>query len=148
MRRHAQHLALAVAAARHGDVLDAHFTRWEVAAARLVGRASEAVASIAAADPTTKVYLAPSFDGEGAPPDLAPSRRYGRAISVDAPVVVLAPGLTLTDYLQKQATRIAGLRGPLQGAVLATSTDPTLILSDASTRALLLDEGVPACARS
>ena len=145
MRGHARHQALAVATARQADALDAHFARWEVAAARLVGRASEAVASLDAADPATTLYLASAFDagGAAAPADLAPSSRYGRAISVDAPVVVLAPGLELAGDVRKQAARIAGLRNPLEGALLATSADPTLVLADDSARQLLLGDGVP-----
>ena len=143
MRRHGRHQTLAVAAARQADALDAHFARWEVAAARLVGRASEAVASLSAADPATRVYLAPTFAGLGAPPDLAPSTRYGTPISLDTPVVQLAPGVALAGDVQRQATRLAGLRGPLQSALLATSPEPTLVLNEAAARTLLADTGVP-----
>ena len=144
MQRHARHQALAVAAARQADALDSDFARWEIAAARLVGRASEAVATLAAADPATLVYLGASFDGGGGgPSDLAASKRYRRSISVDAPVVQLAPGAALTGDIQREATRLAGLRGPMQTALLSTSADPTAILSDANVRALLLGDGVP-----
>jgi hypothetical protein len=145
MRSHARHQALAVAAARQADAMDADFARWEIAAARLVGRASEAAATPAAADPATPLYSPTTFEvGQGAPADLARSKRYRDRISVDAPVVQVAPGVELTGDTYQQALRVAGLRGPLQGALLATSPDPTLILSADSARALLLADGVPA----
>ena len=144
-RRHARHQLLAVAAARQAHALDGDFARWEVAAARLVGRVSEAMATIDAIDPATRVYLAPSFDGgDGAPADLAPSRRYQTSISVDQPVVQLAPGVTATGDVLRQATRMAGLRRPLQNALLVTAPDATMELSDDDTRALLVGAGVPA----
>ena len=122
----------------------ADLARWEVAAARLVGRVSEAMSTPDAVDPDTPLYFGAAYDGGAGPPDLAPSRRYQRAISVDQPVVQLAPGVTASGDVLRSAQRVAGLRRQLQNALLATAPDATLTLSDDASRALLLGDGVPA----
>ncbi|HUQ07008.1 MAG TPA: protein kinase [Kofleriaceae bacterium] len=146
MRRHARHQALAVAAARHADALDAQLGRWQVAAAGFVGRASVVLADDdhGAGASTTPVFLSTAFDSGNGPPDLARSRRYGTDVSLDAPVVQLAPGVTFAGDIERQAARAVGLRRAMLDAMLATSPATAAPADDTAARALVLDTGVPA----
>jgi serine/threonine-protein kinase len=147
MRRHARHQAVAVAAARHADALDTEFARWEVAAASLVGRATQtmAVKELGAHDTPagSPVFLSTAFDDGSGPSDLTASRRYATRVSLDAPVVKLAPGLALAGEIADEAVRAVGLRDAMLDALLATSNADD-DLDDAAVRALMLDTGVPA----
>jgi hypothetical protein len=147
MRRHERHQELAVAAARHADALDAQFARWQVAAAGFVGRASLALANDdhgAAQAGSAPLFLSTAFDSGNGPPDLAPSRRYQTDVSLDAPVVQLAPGVTLAGDIERQAARVVGLRRAMRDALLATSPATAAPSDDAAARTLLLDTGVAA----
>jgi hypothetical protein len=93
--------------------------------------------------PTTRIYLASAFDDGTGPADLAPSRRYGRDVSIDAPVVQLAPGVSLDGEAMFHAARGASLLDAMRNAVLATSPQGDPLAADAA-RALLVDTGVPA----
>jgi serine/threonine protein kinase len=78
--------------AQKSHALDNHFHHYEKLLEGLAGRADELL--IAGVSTEQRNYFASDFETAGrAPPDLTPSARYGRAISLDWPVFVVAPAV-------------------------------------------------------
>src|SRR5262249_36117237 len=121
-------------------------TRYEAALSEFVGAAQIVVSRLPPSD------VGPSFEEsfaakETAPPDLGPSKRYGRDVSVLAPLTSLAPG-TAREPLEP-LLRSLGLLGPAFRVLFLESSDEKTAhtfrsMSPATQRALIADVGVPA----
>ncbi len=90
---HARELRVSQMAAESAiqtQLVDRDLTRYEAALAELVGAAQLVLSKLPASDATP--YFDESFAGkEAAPPDLGPSKRYGRDVSVLAPLTSARP---------------------------------------------------------
>jgi serine/threonine-protein kinase len=109
--------AFVSAAQNQARSIDERLFGYERVLAELASYASEALAD-PDPGPEAATYFSEDFKTPGRqPPDLAESRFYRGPISLDWPVVVLAP-----EVLRSAATRelsvLAELRQPLQGSVL------------------------------
>ncbi|MFO0760943.1 MAG: serine/threonine protein kinase [Byssovorax sp.] len=133
---------MATASAIQTQLVDRDLTRYEASLEELAG----AVQIVLSKLPPSEV--APYFDEsfakrEGAPPDLGPSPRYHRDVSVLAPVTSLAPGVSRDA--EEPLLRSLGLVGPAMRACLLRSSGLAFrALSGAEQRALIADAGVPA----
>ena len=122
--------------------VDRDLTRYEASLEELAGAVQIVLSKLPPSE------IAPYFDEsfvkrEGAPPDLGPSRRYHREVSVLAPVTALAPGVPRDAH--EALLRSLGLVGPaLRACLLRSSGLAFRTLSGAEQRVLLADAGVPA----
>ena len=118
------------AAQGQAHVIDDRFFRKERLLAELASHAAEAVAN---ADPrsATRTYFSDDFASPAsAPPDLASSEFYGRPISLEWPVVKLAPGVERSAV--ERDVRVLGLLRPALRTAIEEGVDGT----DRSTEAL------------
>ncbi|MFT3764254.1 MAG: serine/threonine protein kinase [Minicystis sp.] len=133
---------MAAEAAIQAQLVDRDLTRYEAALAELVGAAQIVLSKLPPSD--APPYFEESFGKkETAPPDLGPSPRYRRDVSVLAPVTSLTPG-TAREPLEATLQSLALLGPAFRAAMLGSSGADWHGLSPAGQRALIADAGVPA----
>lgn len=142
---HARELRVSQMAAESAvqtQLVDRQLTRYEAALTELVGAAQIVLSKLPASD--VGPYFDESFGAKAAaPPDLGPSKRYGRDVSVLAPVTSLSPGVAREPL--DALLRSLGLLGPaFRAALLESSGVEWRALSVVEQRRLIADVGVPA----
>ena len=121
--------------------IDAHFLKYEGLLHGLAAAANQAL-SVEHPPPST-LYLDTDFQHpQTAPPDLAFSPRYHMPISVDWPVVKLAPGVHL-ETAQPILDRLATLRAHFRRMMLRSQGDDNTRLDPQAAHKLILEDGVP-----
>jgi hypothetical protein len=106
------------------QLVDRELSRYELALEKLVGAAQRVLVEPALAAGGAAGAPGPYFDeqfqqGGAGPADLGPSQRYGKAVSVLAPVVSLAPGVSR----ESAAARLRALGGDLAPALREVMID-------------------------
>ncbi len=127
------------------QLVDRELTRYEAALAELVGAAQIVLSKLPASDGVS--YFEESFGArETAPPDFGPSKRYGRDVSVLAPLTSVAPGAAREPL--ESLLRSLTLLGPAFRALLLGSSGVEWhAMPPPAQRALLADVGVPRLSR-
>ena len=132
--------AVSLVAERAGAI-DEEFLRLQGLLRELSGAAHQAITRPAHGD--QPIYFDTAFDDPAtAPPDFAPSTRYGKAISTDEMVIHLAPGVD-PEGVQEQVERMAHLRTDFQRVVLASHDEDAVFMPSAERRTAIADSGVP-----
>ena len=142
---HARELRVSQMAAESAiqtQLVDRDLTRYEAALSEFVGAAQIVLTRLPASDAAP--YFEKSFAApETAPPDFGPSKRYGRDVSVLAPLTSVTPGATSAPV--EPLVQSLSLLGPAFRALfLGSSGADWRILPPAMQRALIADAGVPA----
>lgn len=135
---------MAAEAAIQTQLVDRDLTRYEAALTEFVGAAQMLLSTLPTSDAAP--YFEESFGArETAPPDFGPSPRYGRDVSVLAPVTSMAPDASRARAPIEPLLRSLALLGPAFRALLLGSSgaDWRGLLPPAQ-RALIADVGVPA----
>ncbi len=132
--------ALSLVAERAGRI-DQEFLRLQGLLRELAGAAHQVVTS--PPPDAAPFFLDSSFDDPTlAPPDFAPSGRYGKSISTEWPVIRLAPGVDL-ESVRPQVARMALLRTDFQRVMLASHDEADIFLDVPARRQRLAEAGVP-----
>jgi serine/threonine-protein kinase len=133
---------MAAESAIQAQLVDRQLTRFEAALTEFVGAAQIVLSKLPASDAAP--YFEASFAAkETAPPDLAPSPRYGRPLSVLAPLTALGAGVEREPL--DGLLRSLGLLGPAFRALLLDSSGADWrALPAPEQRRLIVDAGVPA----
>ncbi len=142
---HARELRVAQMAAESAiqtQLVDRDLTRYEAALAEFVGAAQIVLSKQPPSDASP--LFEESFAAKpSAPPDFGPSTRYGRDVSVLAPVTSLGPGVAREP--QAPLLRSLASLGPaFRALLLGSSGTEWRGLSAPAQRALIADVGVPA----
>ncbi len=121
-------------------VIDSQFLRLEDLMSNLANNAIYLIEK--APNNDEKLYFLDDFnDPERAPPDHADSLLYQKKVSIEYPVVKLAPGVQEGDILAIMK-RLAPLRHHYKQTLLESRTDPAPLSGEEGLR-LLMVEGVP-----
>ncbi len=131
---------LQAAVSSHAHLIDSRFLRLEDLA---VGLTNNAIYLIENAPPNDELFywISDFKNSKSAPPDHLEAELYGRAVSIDYPVVKTAPGV-LKEEISDLMQRLAPLRHHFKKMILDSSgsTEP---VSEVEARRLLTVHGLP-----
>ncbi len=130
----------------HTQIVDRALTRYEAALSEFVGAAQIVLSKPPRSDAAGAPYFEESFGArETAPPDYGPSRRYGRDVSVLAPLTSVASASGLArEPLDPLLRSLAQLGPAFRALLLGSSGADWRGLPPPAQRALIADTGVPA----
>ena len=133
---------MAAESAIQAQFVDRELTRYEAALAEFVGAAQIVLSKLPGSDAAP--YFEESFGArETAPPDFGPSPRYGRDVSVLAPLTSVAPDSARAPL--EPLLRSLALLGPaFRALLLGSSGADWRVLPPPAQRALIVVVGVPA----
>jgi hypothetical protein len=142
---HARELRVSQMAAESAiqtQLVDRDLTRYEAALAEFVGAAQIVLSKLPASDAAP--YFEESFGArESAPPDFGPSKRYGREVSVLAPLTSVAAG-SAREPLEPLLRSLTLLGPAFRALFLGSSGAEWRVMPPPAQRALIADVGVPA----
>jgi serine/threonine protein kinase len=123
------------------QLINAQFTGFELLLARLGSAAQQLIEF--GADSSEPVYTYADFrSSQTAPPDLGFAASYKAKISLDWPIVKLAPGVSQAEVLPL-LRKLTPLRQTFRRITLQSQSQAALALPPASARNLVMQKGVP-----
>jgi eukaryotic-like serine/threonine-protein kinase len=133
------HLLTSVSA--QGQAIDQHFLSYQGLLRGLAASAELRLQTISG--PSDGFYLNQDFsDASTAPSDLVFSERYNRKISLDHPVIKLAPGVG-QDSVLPRIHQLALLQNVFRNTLLRSHDENSLASADSKLREQILEKGTP-----
>ncbi|MGE3725605.1 MAG: protein kinase, partial [Candidatus Sericytochromatia bacterium] len=127
--------------AHRAQLIDAQFTGFELLLARL-GSAAQQLLEFGSASSEPVYTYADFHSSQNMPPDLSFSASYKAKISLDWPIVKLAPGISQAAVLPL-LRKLSPLRQTFRTLALQSQSQAALALPAADARRLVMNKGVP-----